>query len=329
MNAPKEDTRLSRFSTEPILSPDGKPIVVLPRDLTDLDLDGFAALSEFRILNRFWLAAVIGSSPDWIKQRYNVLKREPNLYVCITANQVSNQRNHLYSKLFFELLSAGASVLRERRDIKVPRRAPVRRLSHESMLGEVSASWRIGANESKTHTLITWADHLKRDKTPDHLRETGNYHVPVTYRFDGQTVKKEYVPDGAPHGIRRPDGKAYFVCKEADCGSESIRSDNDAYSSVKRKVLEQIAIIEQELYRTHWGFPNIFFLYYAPTEDRISSIMELVEELTAHNPALRKNFGFVKHLTYEHKGYDKVQPSGFALIGDYRRVGNEPLNFIK
>lgn len=327
MNAPTRK-RLSRFSTDPILAEDGKPVAVRSRDLTEYDIKTLRTLAVRRVLNAEYIAALIGGYPKHIRDRFNVLKRQPNGFVRVAAEQTNNPRAHLRSKLYYELAEAGITALEER-GTKVPKRNPFKLLKHQVMTDEIMASWQIGFNEYQKLTPLWWPDLLNSPKTPRKTLENPKPHqVPVQFRFNEQRVDKPYVGDDRPFGFLRPDRTGYFFPGiEADCDSESARSDNYTYNSIKRKVAQQVAIIEQELYRTHFGFPNIFFVYYLPTVRRLESVMEVVEEMTEHRPSLRKSFVFAVHPTFTN--YEQPEPSGWALTSDYRRVGYEPLNFSK
>jgi len=327
----EKKTRRSRFSTEPFIGKDGKPVVVYSRDLTDLDIAMFSVLVTDRVQSAAYIAARVGSTEKWVRDRFNILKREPNLYVRVTPEQVNNPKNHLTSKLYFELCPAGIAALKER-GTEVPRRYPVRRLKHQVMTDEIMASWRIGFEKHKELTPLWWPQILASEKTPKATRgEKAPHRVPVTYYFrDKRITDAEYVPDAQPFGILRPDRRGYFFLGiEADCDSESLRSDNNAAATIERKVSQQIAIIEQEIYRTRYGFPNVFFPYYAPTEERLTSIMDVISELTEHKPSLRKSFVFAVHPTFTSFSYEKNEPTGWALTRDYRRIGYDPINFSK
>lgn len=327
MTAPVKQRR-SRFSTEAMLDEHGDPIIVHPKDLTDYDIRALSTLASRRVLNAQYIAKLINGYPKHILDRFSLLKAQPNLYVRVAAEQTNNPKQHLRSKLYFELAEAGVAALSER-GINVPKREPFKLLKHQAMIDEIMASWQIGLNSRKQLTAMWWSDLIEYGKIPQATLDSGRPHqIPVQFRFNGEKVEKAYVADDRPFGIFREDRRGYFFPGiEADCDSESVRSNNYTYNSIKRKVAQQIAILEQEVHRSRFGFPNIFFPYYVPTPRRKESIMELVEEMTAERPSLRKSFVFAVHPTFTN--YDQPEPSGWALLKDYQRVGYEPINFSK
>lgn len=317
---------LSRMSTEPVLDEQGKPLTVLSRDLTDYDLRCFNALATRRVLTCDTIAKIIGGVPKSVRDRFNVLKRKPNQYVKVCDEQTSNPKQHLKSKLYYELAEAGMTALAERGH-RIPRRNRMKRLKHQAMTDEIMASWHIGFTEYTEFTPVWWPEILTSEKTPIKTREAKHPSlVPVTFEFNGKTIKDlSYEADDKPFGFLRPDRRAMFVLIEADCDSESATSDSYTYSSLQRKFAQQMAILDQGLYRSHFGFPNIFFLYYVPTVRRMESAMGVLEDMTKHKHPLRKSFGFAVHPTYTN--YDQKEPSAWALTDDYQRVGYPPLNF--
>lgn len=317
---------LSRMSTDPALDEHGNPIVVLSRDLTDYDLRCLRALATRRTLNCDSIAKLIGGVPKSVRDRFNVLKRKPNLYVRVCEEQANNPKQHLKSKLYYELAEAGITALEERGH-RIGRRSRMKRLKHQVMIDEILASWQIGFAEFTEFAPIWWPEILTSEKTPLKTREAKHPSlVPVTFEFNGKVIKDlSYECDDKPFGFRRPDGRAMFIMIEADCDSESATSDYYGYATLQRKFAQQIAILEQGLYRSQFGFPNMHFLFYVPTVRRMESAMGVLEEMTKHKPKLRRSFAFTTHPTFTN--YDQKAPSAWALTDDYQRVDCPPLNF--
>jgi hypothetical protein len=173
--------RLSRFSTDPVLGEDGKPTAVLSKDLTEYDIRALKTLVSRRVLNAEYIAALTGASVKGIRDRFNILKREPNQYVRVTAEQMNNQRQHLRSKLYYELGEAGITALEER-GIKVPKRQRFKLLKHRVMIDEVMASWQIGFNANPKLTALWWPNIMASEKTPKKTLERPKPHqIPVEY----------------------------------------------------------------------------------------------------------------------------------------------------
>lgn len=154
---------LSRMATEPMLDERGAPVVVLSRDLTDYDMRTFQALATRRVLNCETIAKIIGGNTKSVRDRFNVLKRRPNLFVKVCDEQTNNPKQHLKSKLYYELAEAGMTALEESGH-RVPRRPRMKRLKHQVMTDEIMASWHIGFAEHPELTPVSWPEILTSDK---------------------------------------------------------------------------------------------------------------------------------------------------------------------
>ena len=77
------------------------------------------------------------------------------------------------------------------------------------------------------------------------------------------------IADARPFGLerdhRRPRSYLFFPGIEADCGTEPLDASDFERSSIAKKFAAYIAIAEQGIYRSHFGFPNFFVPLIAPT----------------------------------------------------------------
>ena len=61
----------------------------------------------------------------------------------------------------------------------------------------------------------------------------------------------------------------FFPGIEADCGTEPIDASDFDRSSIAKKFAAYIAIAEQRMHRSHFGFPNFFVPFITTTEARL------------------------------------------------------------
>jgi hypothetical protein len=90
--------------------------------------------------------------------------------------------------------------------------------------------------------------------------------------------------DAPPFGIERAiDGSRtylFFPGIEADCGTEPVETGDFERSSIAKKFAVYIAIAEQSVYRSYFGFPNFFVPLIALTRVHLESIMTLEQRIT-------------------------------------------------
>jgi hypothetical protein len=304
----------SRFSRTPVKNRHGSTVAVPPHRLTELDLSILKTLAGHRVLSAEYLAALVGTSYKYAVYRLQILKSEPNCYVKVCDTQQENPKLHLYTPLFFELDSKGITELHERGVILPPRR-PVRNLVHAVMVEQIMASFEIGG------TLISRADILVSDKTPVRTR---NHPAPDRIPLP----KERYIrPDGEMFVIQSPSGFSFLPGIEADTGTEPVHSYDYERSSIKGKFEDYITIIENEIYKSHFGAKTFFIPFITPTTRRLASIMTLLEQMTEKKPSLRKSFLFKTHPLFTSS--TKPVPSGHMITQPFQRVGYPPITFAE
>ncbi len=83
-----------------------------------------------------------------------------------------------------------------------------------------------------------------------------------------------------PFGLERTiDGARsylFFPGIEADCGTEPIDASDSDRSSIAKKFAAYMAIAEQGIHRSHFGFPNFFVPFITTTTARLRRMMELL-----------------------------------------------------
>ena len=133
--------------------------------------------------------------------------------------------------------------------------------------------------------------------------------------------------DARPFGIERViDGARtylFFPGIEADCGSEPVEAGGFERSSIAKKFAAYIAIAEQGIYRSHFGFPNFFVPLIAPTRVRMESMMTLLQRMTGGRGSkmfLFKTFPVLSSVEKSPKA------GGHMLTEPWLRAGFEPFN---
>jgi hypothetical protein len=86
--------------------------------------------------------------------------------------------------------------------------------------------------------------------------------MPVTTMINGATIATHMMADGASFGIAKSVAgqTAFFSCPgiEADCDTEPIDASDFQRSSIYKKFLIYLAIDARRIYRSHFGFPNLY-----------------------------------------------------------------------
>jgi len=136
--------------------------------------------------------------------------------------------------------------------------------------------------------------------------------------------------DARPFGLERTiDGKRtflFFPGIEADCAAEPIETSDFERSSINKKFAAYIAIAEQGVYRSHFGFPNFFVPIITTTPVRMQSMMRLLERITEGRGSKMFLFKTFPALTSFEK---PPKPGGHVLTEPWQRVGFEPFSLTK
>ena len=326
MDAVTPKLRNSRWDREPVLDADGKPVVAR---ITDRDIEIFRLLARYRYLPLNDIHAIVGGSFKNITHRLGLLSRKPNLYINRPHQQRQNaDTNHRH--LIYELDDKGIALLR---DLGLDyAKVHHRNFTHELMVCRIMASFHLGTRENANIRLITWQEILASDKLPAATKTLSNpASVPVSFLVRGERCTKAVVADAQPFGLERTnaDGtRAYFFFPgiEADCGTEPIESYDYERSSIHGKFAAYRAIAAQELYRSHFGFPNCFVPFITTTTARMQSMMRMLEKLTDGQGSKMFLFKTFPTLT----SFEKQAPSsGHMLTTPWQRVGFTPLDFTK
>jgi hypothetical protein len=313
--------RTSRWTRDPVRNDDGSEVAAYP---TDRDVAIFQLLARFRYLPSDYIHAFVGGNAKALGRRLNLLCRKPNLYLARPQQQrQSAAANH--RPLIYALDERGSRTLRER-GLPLPPSTPVRNFAHELMVAQVTASIELGTKENGSVRVITWSEILESEKTPKATRDSATPSLRVAYSFNAHTCTSEITADAFPFGLERvnDDGRTYlfFPGIEADCGTEPIDPRDSHRSSIAKKFAAYMAVAEQTLHRTHFGFPNFFVPLITTNARRMQSMMQLLDRVTDGRGSKMFLFKVFPSFTSAEK---PPIPNGHMLTEPWQRVGFPPL----
>jgi hypothetical protein len=314
--------RNSRWTRDPVTD-DGRAVVVHP---TDRDVEIFKLLTRYRYLSSVYIHAFVGGSMSALSRRLNYLSRKPNLYLA-RPHQQREAADANYRHLIYELDERGSRALKERGLSFLPK-SNHRNFAHELMVAQVTASFELGTRERTHVRLIAWPEILASAKTPEATRQSPTAaSIPVTFSGHGEQHSVHVNADARPFGLERViDGSRtylFFPGIEADCGTEPIEAGGFERSSIAKKFAAYIAIAEQGIHRSHFGFPNFFVPFIAPTKVRLESMMTLLQRFTGGRGSkmfLFKTFPVFSSVEKSPKA------GGHMLTEPWLRAGFEPFD---
>lgn len=328
MSAPVDSPapqRLSRWNRSPLRNTRGAEKVAR---LTARDREVFKLLARYRYLSADFIHAFVGGSSKGLSRHLNVLKREPNCYIACPEQQRQSAAAN-YRHLIYQLDARGADTLAAE-GIPIARRSH-RNFAHEVMASQILASLELGIRSRPACRFITWAEISERPRFPEATRLGPAPHAcPVSFAHRGREHSFELYADCLPFGIERPhDGRAaYIFCPgiEADTGSEPIEPGDFERSSLCRKFVGYLTLIERETYKSRWGLPILFVPFITTSERRMRSMMACLERLTNGAGSNRIIFTTCPSMS----SFDgPLRPNGSMLTRSWQRVGHPPFSFVE
>ena len=316
--------RNSRWTRDAVIN-EGRPVAVYP---TERDIKIFKLLARYRYLPSDYIHAFVGGNAKALTRRLNLLSRKPNLYLARPHQQrESASANH--RPLIYELDERGVRALRER-GASPPAKGNYRYFAHELMIAQITASIELGTREHRHVRLIPWQEILASPHTPPATRESPTpASIPVTFSFRNETITLNLQADAQPFGLERIIGESrsylFFPGIEADCGTEPLDATDADRSSLAKKFAAYIAIAEQLIYRSHFGFPAFFVPFITSSTTRAHSMMRLLEKMT--NGRGSKMFLFKTFPVFT--SFDTPPKAGGHMLTEpWLRVGYSPLLLI-
>jgi hypothetical protein len=320
---PQKLSRNSRWSREPVIGSAGAPRAVFP---TERDIDIFKLLVRYRYLPSDYIHTFVGGNGKALLHRLNLLSRKPNLYLSRPHQQRQNAGAN-YRPLIYQLDERGSRVLRER-GFPFLAKSHHHNFAHELMVAQITASIELGTKANASVRLITWPEILTHERMPAATRESATpAAIRVSYSLRGERRCDEINADARPFGLQRTiDGKTnylFFPGIEADCASEPIDAGDTARSSIAKKLAAYMAIAEQGLHRSHFGFPNFFVPFITTNDARLRTMMDLLHRMTAGRGSKTLLFKTFPSFTSP----ERPPPAGGHMLTEpWQRVGNSPLH---
>jgi Replication-relaxation len=292
---------------------------------TERDIEIFKLLVRYRYLPRDYIHAFVGGSGKALLHRLNLLCRKPNLYLARPHQQRQNAGAN-YRPLIYQLDERGSRVLRER-GLPFLTKNSHHNFAHELMIAQITASIELGVRANAGIRLITWPEILANERTPAATRQSSTpTAIRVAYSLRDERRCDEINADARPFGLQRTiEGKAsylFFPGIEADCATEPIDARDTTRSSIAKKLAAYMAIAEQGLHRSHFGFPNFFVPFITTTEARLRTMMDLLHRVTAGRGSKALLFKTFPSFTSPQR---PPPAGGHMLTEPWQRVGNPPL----
>jgi hypothetical protein len=325
-------------------TPSGKRIV-----LSDRDIEIFKLLRRYRFLRSTALWELLprdkrGQSFKRFQDRLTSLFHETNTEhgAAYLDWPVQQRKAHdtRYTPSIYELSPAGESVLEERgievlnvTDLGKSDRATVtREFAHMMMICDTLAAIEVGTLNDPKARFVTWPEILA--KAPPETRKSDapiSFPVSIEHRFAPrqETQKEQFrlVPDGL-FGLEYvlPDGnKRYrFFVLEAE-RSNRVRTTRLKGSSYFKKILAYQYILQNKIFKSRLGLPNLLILTVTPNNVRIKTMTEAVNDI--YGPSGCSSFLYNAIPVH---GETNSSFRGFPDLyqGLWLRAGHEPF-FIK
>jgi hypothetical protein len=272
------------------------------------------------------LIALIGGERTNFQERllkltaWGYLHRPPQQFRTLFANR---------NPLVYQIGNAATDYLKECGYRADPPNARMN-FAHELMACRVMTSFELGTREAAVR-LITYQDILAAESTPQETKDAPRpYRIPdVQFILDGKPYSKSVEGDTMPFGIARIiDGKNVYRFTrgiEVDGGTMPIRRLKSEGTDIYEKLLADLAIMKQKLYRSHFGFPSCYFLYVFCRHERVNSAMEILRQITKGEGSPNILFNYFPRFDDDQPW---PKPSGHTLTGNWQRVGYPPFNFL-
>lgn len=207
---------------------------------------------------------------------------------------------------------------------------------HEFGVCLTAASLALGAKDYPEialydHEAILASSHCPADtrlsKTPFHIPITFTYHYKVRGQARHKDLSTQIKHDWLPMGFvnrANPGAQIFFPGIEYDRHTESLESEDYSTITIEKKVQAVEAFAAQDGYFDRYGIPNTFVPWVTISEQRMRSIMRVVEKITK---------GSKRHLftyTSDFASFESLPPAnGSMLTRDWKRVGHEDFNILR
>jgi hypothetical protein len=300
----------------------GKPrqLSAQPRDREIL-----ALLTRYRYLPGDYIHAFVGGSYQVVQRRLGRMTRAPYQYVK-RPDFLHSKMDRNYRRRIYELDRAG--------EVLIGAEKPNchENEDHELMACCALASVELSARDAAGMRFIPWDEIFANDRMPTATRDM---HEAAALRVVaprlGDTNERKVVPDTLPFGIERTiDGRKsylFFAGIEADRNKDPVFTSNLKRASLYRKVIEYLAVEEDQRYRTQWGVPNCYVPILTSTPEHAKSILKLIHHLTGGQGSKHLLVGVFPGFFYA----DDKPPTAYVnmMAFHFERVGYPSFNILK
>jgi hypothetical protein len=297
--------RISKYTGEPLA------LELQPADITLL----YALAFHYHYLSNTYIA------PLWGREYNPTTIRTAKLVDCgylrIAPEQERNARHYWRGMIFLAIDKKGIQAL-EHRGFHPPKRTPPNNLRHQAMVDQMMASIEIGVNGNANLALTWWEEILEAEKTPIATRNSRSAYVKLG--TDDRGDSRYLHADGYPFIITRtfdtnPE-HMFFIGKEADCETESIRD-------IEEKFANYVEMLAGKLHTSHFGAQRATAIVAAPSDARLNRLMAAWEKVTTKHRFLRKALLFVRHPMFQ--SFEKPRATGHMITEPLMRVGMPPI----
>jgi len=286
-------------------------------ELTPRDVRLFQVLNRYRYLRSTFVQAFVGGNPVALRWRLRDLFDGGYL---ARPEQQWQSVNARYMPTIYELDQKGVAVLKDcgldssfaRVTVRPGRDAPHHQFPHDLMVCDILASIELGVILDPALQFITVHEILER--APEN---TKLLRKPLAMAL----ANTEVVPD-ALFGVRYPEGVRFFAL-EADRNNEPIRRRLSG-SSYERKIAAYKQIVDQKIYKSHFGIPNLLVLNVTTNPTHMNNIMALVKQMVGQS-----RFFLFKTMSSLGDFAKAPSPTPHMLTAAWQRVGHEPFAMNK
>jgi hypothetical protein len=240
--------------------------------LTDRDLALFRVLAEYRYLRSTYLHAFVGGASETrFKERLGDLFHEgfpdrPERQWELAAAR--------YQPAVYELGERGRRVLAgiggETKERTYLSSATHRQFLHANMICECLASIELGTHARNGLRFIAWWE-IAAKLPPATAQSAMPFKIPIG--------PGAIIPDGMFGLEYSADGRTTyrFFALEADRGTMPVSRMHGGQTSYLGKLALYREIIEKQLYRSHWGIPNLFMLTVTTDPARLADMLRKLD----------------------------------------------------
>jgi hypothetical protein len=195
------------------------------------------------------------------------------------------------------------------------------------MAAYIMASLDLGCRQDPELRFISWLDIFSHEKCPSTTKAARN---PFLIPYSLANTDHAVIPDGLC-GIEHRERGINFYAVEADRNNEPIESSNLTRSSYARHLQGYRYVLRNDLYKAHYGLPNMQVLNVTVSDLHMLNIISHLKKAAAEG---------ARHLSGAHPFLFKSVPSlgrrinkppvtDHVLTAPWRRVGEDNVTIAR